>query len=261
MVNFKTSGGGHYGKGMFDPGATWGSYKESVIAQLINKSILKLTGVSDTSDFRATNVNNNLYNQVVSMDNVAGYSDWNLTHHLNAFNRSANGVEVWYYLGDEAARKKAVEVSAAIAKALGLVNRGAKPTTNLYVISQSKGHTLLIEWCFIDNKKDIESLMANMDKAVKAMLNCFDNKQTGGGTTVAKANKDYYGTGNYFVALQDLKTMNKEWTKQDYSWLFKKGSRFAVRNKIIGKNGNVHAQVAGLDNTYVTLAKTHVKPQ
>ncbi|MBE9390468.1 N-acetylmuramoyl-L-alanine amidase [Vagococcus salmoninarum] len=187
MVNFKTSGGGHYGKGMFDPGATWGSYKESVIAQLINKSILKLTGVSDTSDFRATNVNNNLYNQVVSMDNVAGYSDWNLTHHLNAFNRSANGVEVWYYLGDEAARKKAVEVSAAIAKALGLVNRGAKPTTNLYVVSQSKGHTLLIEWCFIDNKKDIESLMENMDKAVKAMLDCFDNKQTGGGTTVAKA--------------------------------------------------------------------------
>lgn len=105
---------------------------------------------------------------------------------------------------------------------------------------------------------------AMKDYFIKEIKKYYDNpklKPNGGGTTVNKANKDHYGTGNYFVALQDLKTMNKEWTKQDHSWLFKKGSRFAVRNKIIGKNGNVHAQVAGLDNTYVTLAKTHVKPQ
>lgn len=256
MVNFKTSGGGHYGKGMFDPGATWGSYKESVIAQLINKTILKLTGVSDTSDFRATNVNNNLYNQVVSMDNVAGYSDWNLTHHLNAFNRSANGVEVWYYLGDEAARKKAVEVSAAIAKALGLVNRGAKPTTNLYVISQSKGHTLLIEWCFIDNKKDIESLMANMDKAVKAMLNCFDNKQTGGETTVAKPK--YRSKRGKYEALKDLTIYNDKERKRRSTLITRKGSRFII-DEIVPIKGSVAVGKLRAGG-YITLRDDFIKP-
>lgn len=256
MVNFKTSGGGHYGKGMFDPGATRGSYKESIIAQLINKSILKLTGVSDTSDFRATNVNNNLYNQVVSMDNVAGYSDWNLTHHLNAFNRSANGVEVWYYLGDEAARKKAVEVSAAIAKALGLVNRGAKPTTNLYVVSQSKGHTLLIEWCFIDNKKDIESLMANMDKAVKAMLNCFDNKQIGGGTTVAKPK--YRSKRGKYEALKDLTIYNDKERKKRSTLITKKGSRFII-DEIVPIKGSVPVGKLRAGG-YITLRTDYIGP-
>lgn len=172
-IAIETNHGGHYGLNMMDPGAVNGSYKEAVIAQTLNSKVLKIVGGHDASDFSATNVNQNLVNQVANMNRYAKVNGWNLSHHLNAFNRQANGVEVWYYAGDEAARQKAGEVSAAIARALGLVNRGAKPTTNLYVVSNSNGHTLLIEWCFIDNVNDIASLLNNMDKAVAAMVNCF----------------------------------------------------------------------------------------
>lgn len=101
-------------------------------------------------------------------------------------------------------------------------------------------------------------------KSVNAVKDYFIkeiNKYMKGGNAVSKVNNNYYGTGNYFVALKDLKTMNKDWTKEDKTWFFKAGSKFAVRDKVITKNGTVHAQVAGLSNTYVTLAKSHVKPQ
>ena len=83
-----------------------------------------------------------------------------------------------------------------------------------------------------------------------------------GSTTVSKPQeKNYYQSGNYFVALQDLKTYNRDFSKVDNTWEFKKGSKFAVREIVKMPNGATHAQVAGLGNTYVTLAKSHVKPQ
>ncbi len=184
-IAIETNHGGHYGLNMMDPGAVSGSHKEAIIAQTLNSKILKIVGGHDASDFSASTVNQNLVNQVANMNRYAKASGWNLSHHLNAFNRQANGVEVWYYAGDEVARKKAVEVSAAISGALGLVNRGAKPTTNFYVVSNSVGHTLLIEWCFIDNDKDIAALMSKMDQAVNALVKCFGYTGTGnvsGGT-------------------------------------------------------------------------------
>lgn len=83
-----------------------------------------------------------------------------------------------------------------------------------------------------------------------------------GGNAVSKPQeKNYYQSGNYFVALQDLKTYNRDFSKVDNTWFFKKGSKFAVREIVKMPNGATHAQVAGLGNTYVTLAKSHVKPQ
>lgn len=85
-------------------------------------------------------------------------------------------------------------------------------------------------------------------------------KYMAGGATVNNTAK-YYQSGTNFVALRDLPTRDKTWKKVDQTWFFKTGSKFAVRNIVKNKNGSTHAQVAGLSNTYVTLAKTHVKPQ
>ena len=258
---------GHGGAGAkqmkpMDPGAVGCGTTEYKEVAWINDYFLKATKWNDSSDYSANSVNQNLVNIVNNVNRVAKWSDINVSHHFNAFNGKATGAEVWYYLGDAKGRALAEKVSAAISKALGIPNRGAKATTNLYVVSNTVGTTILIEWAFVDNASDMKNWNGNKAKAVNAVLNVLGYKTTnGGGNAVNKANKNYYGTGNYFVALKDLKTMNKGWTKVDKTWFFKAGSKFAVKDKVITKNGTVHARVAGLSNTYVTLAKSHVKPQ
>lgn len=127
----------------------------------------------DASDFKGRTVNENLYNQVKNMDAIAGANDINVSIHFNAFNKSATGAEVWYYLGDAVGYAIAKKLSAAMANALGIADRGAKATTNLYVISQSVGHTVLAEICFIDNASDIQKYQANKQKLFKAMSDTF----------------------------------------------------------------------------------------
>uniref|UniRef100_UPI0026483337 N-acetylmuramoyl-L-alanine amidase n=1 Tax=Enterococcus spodopteracolus TaxID=3034501 RepID=UPI0026483337 len=124
-------------------------------------------------------VNQNLQNQVNAM-NSAG-NGWAITNHLNAFNGQATGAEVWYWAGSEEARKKAAEVSAAIAKALGIVDRGAKATTSLFVHRNTNPgvNVLLIEWCFIDNANDMRRLDQNMDQAIRAVMNVLGYNTSG----------------------------------------------------------------------------------
>ena len=102
-------------------------------------------------------------------------------------------------------------------------------------------------------------------KSINAVKDYFIKeikKYMNGGANVSKPQeKNYYQSGNYFEALQDLKTYNKAYSKVDNTWFFKKGSKFAVREIVKMSNGATHAQVAGLTNTYVTLSKKHVKPQ
>ena len=124
----------------------------------------------DASDFSGRTVKQNLYNQVSNIDKYAGSTDFSISNHANAFNRKATGVEVWYYAGDAKAKEVAEKLSKAIADALGLVNRGAKPTYNLYVISNSLSHTVLIEWFFIDNANDVKKWHANKNKAIAAAI-------------------------------------------------------------------------------------------
>lgn len=82
-----------------------------------------------------------------------------------------------------------------------------------------------------------------------------------GGTTVVKpkVKNTYWANGSYFEALQDLKTYDKTFKKVDNTVFLKKGSKFPVRNIQVSSSGTTHAFVAGLDNTCVTLAKSHVK--
>lgn len=127
----------------------------------------------DASDFKGRTPNENLYNIVQNMDNLAGANDINVSIHFNAFNRVATGAEVWYYLGDAIGYAIAKKLSATIAKTLGIVDRGPKATTQLYVIYQSVGHTVLIEMAFIDNANDIKKYIANKSKVLDAMMAVF----------------------------------------------------------------------------------------
>ena len=127
----------------------------------------------DASDFKGRNVNENLVNLKNNMDKLAGAKDINVAYHLNAFNKTATGAEVWYWLGDPVGYAIAKKLSAAIANALGIIDRGPKATTNLYVIANTKGVTILPEICFIDNKSDMQKYQANKAKLFKAMLDVY----------------------------------------------------------------------------------------
>ncbi|WP_101773537.1 N-acetylmuramoyl-L-alanine amidase [Peptostreptococcus faecalis] len=106
--------------------------------------------------------------------------------HLNAFNGTAKGEEVYYYSGDSTGGSIATIMSKNIAS-LGFDNRGAKGTRNLYMITQTKPTAILVEAFFCDNKKDSD--LANsvgyrkMAKAIAYGLvqKTYDGKSGGGG--------------------------------------------------------------------------------
>lgn len=216
--------GGAGGKQMkpMDVGAVGSGTTEYKEVSWINDYFLKMTKWVDASDYSANTVNQNLVNIVNNVNRVAKWSDINVSHHFNAFNGKATGVEVWYYLGDAKGRALAEAVSAAISKALGITNRGAKATTNLYVVSNTVGTTILIEWAFVDNASDMRKWNANKVNAVNAVLEVLGYKVTNqGGNKIVDRSKHYVVTGGY---KKDGHDMNKV-----INWLKKEGMNYKIK--------------------------------
>lgn len=75
--------------------------------------------------------------------------------HLNA--GGGEGVECYTYKGEK------TNVAANICKniaALGYKNRGIKDGSKFYVVKNTKAPAVLVECCFVDNKKDAEKYNA-----------------------------------------------------------------------------------------------------
>ncbi|WP_300760258.1 N-acetylmuramoyl-L-alanine amidase, partial [Janthinobacterium sp.] len=161
----------HAGHGGNDSGAVGNGYIEATVARIINDKFKLHTNARDCSENGNMTQSQRLSSINKKVNAVATSSDWNLSHHLNA--GGGDGVEVWYYAGSSEGKAMATKVSAEIAKATGMKDRGAKPTSSLAVIRGTKGKMLLIEWAFIDNKSNMFLLMANMDNAIKGVLQLF----------------------------------------------------------------------------------------
>ena len=171
----------HRGHNAIVPGASGCGLKEHEVAQKIHDKFLAVTKAVDATDNVGRTANDNLYNIVRKM-NAVGRS-YHVSHHLNAFNGTANGFEVWYYAGNAAAKKLAEEICIAVCKATGWVNRGAKATTSLYVIRASSGSAILIEWGFVDSKKDMDIMSKKMDAGVNALLKVMGYNITSSGSS------------------------------------------------------------------------------
>lgn len=189
-------GGRKNGSSWTDPGAVGCVYKEADVARTITAMMVNKAGLKNVTDNAGTTANaivNNVANNINKC--VDG---WHISNHLNAFNGSATGVEVLY--GSSASKATAAKLSAAIAKALGLVDRGAKDGTWLGIARNSGAgkKVLLIEWGFIDNKKDMQALMAKMEKAVDAALAVF-GYATNSSNNNAATNKPSTSTTSFKV--------------------------------------------------------------
>ena len=85
--------------------------------------------------------------------------------HLNA--GGGTGCEVLTTSGSKAS-SYAVKVSQSISKALGIINRGHKTTSGLYVLNHTSMPAMLVEVCFVDNKTDYNAY--NADKIANAIV-------------------------------------------------------------------------------------------
>lgn len=218
----------HAGHGGIDPGAIGSGYREADVARTITNKMIAITGAVDATDNTAVSVNDNL-NKIVNKVNAnAGTQTWNISNHLNSASLAATGVEVFYYSKDPEAKEKAEKVSAAISQALGIPNRGAKVGDHLFVIRNTTGKMLLIEWAFISNPSDMDKLLGNMDVAVNRVLNQFGygNTIVNPGQPNNENNKKvnqywlYWNVGTDFSKVQNYRVNMNKFMKVDYSDIY-----------------------------------------
>ena len=131
---------------------------------------LKAAGhtVYDCTDDAGTTQPKNLANIVAKCN--AHTVDLDISIHLNA--GGGTGSEVYYT--SSKGKTYAGKASAAVAKALGIKDRGAKESDTLYVLNHTKAPAILIECCFVDNKTDKDAW--NVDKCAKAIVEAITGK-------------------------------------------------------------------------------------
>lgn len=250
-----SSGAGHGGKGApknpMDPGAVGSGTTEHKEVYWVNQQFSATGKLKDVTDYKAGNVNQNLVNIVANTNAVSKGSELTFSHHMNAFNGKATGVEVWYYLGDPKGKALAEKLSARIAKELGLPNRGAKATTALYVVAYTNATCLLIEWCFVDNRSDIASWNKNKVKAVNAAL------EVAGYGAPVPAKKEYWNKKGKYVATKDILVYNDKERKNLSQILYSKGSCFII-DEIVKVPGSVNVGRPRAGG-YITLRKDYLK--
>ncbi|MEM1425175.1 MAG: N-acetylmuramoyl-L-alanine amidase [Cyanobacteria bacterium P01_H01_bin.130] len=100
---------------------------------------------------RASSVTNSLW-QRTNRANV-NRVDVYVSIHFNAFNRSANGTEVFAI--SNTGRRLAGDVVDEIAS-LGFFNRGVKNGAHMYVLRHTIAPAILVECCFCDSRVDMD---------------------------------------------------------------------------------------------------------
>lgn len=186
-----TVNAGHSAKA---PGASGNGIKEHEIARQWCGALitaLKQRGfevVNTTSD--AAKSNDVLKEQVVKCNAVNSVLD--LSIHFNAASATATGTEAFYYDGTSSKSWAiAGKISEALAAALGLKNRGAKPDTasavkSLYFLRKTKAPAVLIEVAFVTNAGDMQACKNKFDKGIAAIADVVKNELNPGAKEPAK---------------------------------------------------------------------------
>lgn len=92
--------------------------------------------------------------------------------HLNAYEttQAKRGVECWYWDGDAMGQKVAASMSAKLADLMGIPNRGAKATRDLYVIANTDMTAVLPEVCFVDSMGDTWAYQSVTTEAIASAM-------------------------------------------------------------------------------------------
>ncbi|MDJ0733466.1 MAG: N-acetylmuramoyl-L-alanine amidase [Nostocaceae cyanobacterium] len=155
-----------------DTGATGIRFEDELTLDVGTRVIEKLKAlgyqVIDCKPNRARSITDSL----ASRCNIANANrvEVFVSIHFNAFNKLANGTEI--FAMSNAGRKIAQPVLDEIVK-LGFFNRGVKNGSHLYVLKNTNMSAILIECCFCDSRKDMNRFEA------EAMANAIVKGLTG----------------------------------------------------------------------------------
>ena len=147
--------------------------------------------VYDCTDDAGTTQSKNLANIVAKCNAHSGIT-LDISIHLNA--GGGTGCEVYYT--SSKGKTYAGKVSAAVASALGIKDRGAKESDTLYVLNHTTAPAILVECCFVDNKTDKAAW--DVDKCAKAIVEAVIGKAVSGGSGTSGSASS--GSGNKTTA-------------------------------------------------------------
>ena len=183
----------HAGHNSIVPGASKYLNEVTENRKVKNKVIqlLKAAGhtVYDCTDDSGRTVGANLANIVAKCNKHT--VDLDISIHLNA--GGGTGTEVFYYTGSATGKTKAAAVSQKVAAALGIRNRGAKASSGLYVLRNTKATAILVECCFVDSKTDQGKW--NVDKCAAAIVEAITGKAASSGSSGSGSDKPAASTG------------------------------------------------------------------
>ena len=143
--------------------------------------------VYDCTDDSGNTQSKNLSNIVKKCNAHSGIT-LDISIHLNA--GGGTGCEVYYT--SSKGKSYAGKVSAAVASALGIKDRGAKESDTLYVLNHTTAPAILVECCFVDNKTDQSKW--DVDKCAKAIVEAVTGKAVSGGSGASGSASS--GSGN-----------------------------------------------------------------
>ena len=201
------------------------------VAQLIKA--LRAAGhtVADCSNEKATQASE--LAEEVRLAKASG-ADLFVAVHLNA--GGGTGTECWYWDGNQAGKSLAARMSANVAAALGIKDRGAKPTTGLFVLRNAPMTAVLLEVCFVDTKADADAWnRTSWDKLTKAVVDALGT--SGSAAAAAADGKWVKDSKGWWHQYKDGTYPKSTWLKLD-AWYWFDSSGYAAAScclKIAGK--------------------------
>ena len=134
---------------------------ERVAEYLRSADVGVVTYHDDVSDDQSENLN-----RIVDFHNSQA-RDLDVSVHFNAYEHTSKpmGVEVLWVTQ----RELAADVSAEIAIASGLIDRGQKERTDLFFLNNTEEPAILIETCFCDSQADADIYRSRFEDICKAI--------------------------------------------------------------------------------------------
>ncbi|WP_409015724.1 N-acetylmuramoyl-L-alanine amidase [Anaerostipes caccae] len=176
---------GHCPQGKGASGAT-GFLKESVEDRKVKEEVIRLLKSQGHTVYDCTcdtaESQSGCLDKIVSKCNQHSV-ERDISIHLNSGRSDqrgdgdTGGVEVYVYSGSSKAYDNAEKICAAVAKVLGIANRGVKINESLRVLRSTKSPALLVECCFVDDKDDYERWDAK--KCAAAIVKGLTGKNEG----------------------------------------------------------------------------------
>lgn len=148
-----------------DPGACGNFLQEAEVTKEVAGIVCKdLESIGYTAIF----IQEDDLDEVCEISNNAN-ADLFISIHLNAFNRTAKGTEVFYYRDGDNSEILANCIQQQILNTLGTYDRGIKSRPGLWVLNGTNATAVLVEICFIDNPEEGQLIAANKDEAAHAI--------------------------------------------------------------------------------------------